>query len=280
MARNSPAPADSAPSRRPQRQTGRPPRRPFRTGAFFARLGRILLRLALFLGLPAAMVWGGFCLRDAAMADNSVFRVAHIVVTTDGELTTDQILASARVSTNASLFACKPAEIRERLEANPMVAHALVTRQLPNTLRMNVTERVPVARIVIRDGPPSLAIDRESHVMGPRSVSTALPLVLGLNDRALIPGDVSRDPLLPDLMAIIQEANSPELRGKFAIRALDIRDRSRIRLVLDTGEEVLLSTKNYLPKLHQLPIIRGVAKERGLSFRTYDMTVDRSFPAR
>ena len=210
-----------------------------------------------------------------------MFTLSRIEVSTDGSLSTDSILHAAGVATNQNLFALSPADIRARLEANPAVASARVSRRLPDTLRIDVAERVAVARLASSFGANApLAIDATGHVLGPRSVRPELPLLVGLRDSALSPGDVSSDPLLPDLMAILDLASAPSLRASYSIQALDIRDRSRIRLCLATGQEVLLSLKNYEPKLRQLPVMLSVARERGQSLRTFDMTVDRSYPAR
>ena len=236
------------------------------------RIAAVLLLLAvLSAGVVAARRF-----RWSDLTQHPIFSIDRIEVSTDGILTEEQILRSARVSTNMNLFAASPSEIRQNLEANPLVARARVARRFPDALRIDVAERVPVART----GRGNLTLSADGHVMGPRSVRTSLPLLIGLNDPALAPGDVSADPLLPDLVAILRTAGEPDLRDRFSIHALDIRDRSRIRMVLSTGEEVFLSPKNYLPKLRQLPVMLSVARERGLEFRSYDMTVDRSYPAR
>lgn len=242
---------------------------------------RVLFVLVLLAALAAAAVWTGPRLWRFALAENPAFTLSRVEVSTDGSLSVESILHSAGVATNQNLFALGPADIRARLEANPVVASARVSRRLPDTLRIDVAERVAVARLASSFGANApLAIDATGHVLGPRSVRPELPLVVGLRDSALSPGDVSSDPLLPDLMAILDIASAPSLRSSYSIQALDIRDRSRIRLCLASGEEVLLSLKNYEPKLRQLPVMLSVARERGQPLRSFDMTVDRSYPAR
>lgn len=257
----------------------KPTRRPAARRASRA-IRRTLFWLLLLAALAAAALWAYTYIRRAALSENPLFAIAHIDITTDGSLSPEQILHSAGVATNMNLFTLRPDEIRRRVEANPAVARALVSRRLPDALRIDVAERTPVARLVTAGGAAPLAIDGTGHVMGPRSVRPDLPLILGLSDNALVPGAVSADPLLPDLVKILSLSADPALKKAFTIQALDIRDRSRIRLVLSTGEEVLLSLKGYEPKLRRLPVMLDVARDRSLSFHTYDLTVDRSFPAR
>lgn len=251
------------------------------------RLRRALFWLLLLAALAGA--WFYFRPRIPSLSDlrrsllpddHPLFAIKRIDVSTDGILTADEILRSARVSTNMNLLALAPGDVRASVESNPLVARARIARQFPSTLRIAVEERVPIARVVLPGGPAALTIAADGHVMGPRSVRTSLPLLLGLRDRALAPGDLSSDPLLPDLVAILRALSEPDLRDRLSVDALDIRDRSRIRMVLASGEEVLLSTQNYLPKLRQLPVMLSIARDRSLPLSTFDMTVDRSYPAR
>jgi len=245
-----------------------------------SRAVRLVLFWTLLLAaLAAGGAWLALRIRRAALSENPLFAIAAIDVSTDGVLSAEQILHSAGVATNMNLFTLRPDEVRRRVEANPAVASARVSRRLPDTLRIDVAERVPVARLVSAGGGSPLAVDATGHVMGPSSVRADLPLVIGLADHALVPGAVSTDPLLPDLVAILELARDPGLKKAFTVQALDIRDRSRIRLVLATGEEILLSAKGYEPKLRRLPVMLDVAKDRGLPFHTYDLTVDSSYPA-
>src|SRR5262249_24186282 len=91
--------------------------------------------------------------------------------------------------------------LKARLRASPWVADATVSRNLPDTLRVDIRERVPLAlaemdRLYLMDGDGAL-ID----IYGPRTAAFDLPIVRGLAaldaearaDRASRAGALLRD---------------------------------------------------------------------------------------
>ena len=74
--------------------------------------------------------------------------------------------------------------LKARLRSSPWVADATVTRTLPDTLRVEMRERVPLAlaeleRLYLMDGDGAL-ID----IYGPRTAAFDLPIVRGLGGRS------------------------------------------------------------------------------------------------
>lgn len=214
-----------------------------------------------------------------SVGQNDLFALRRIDVVSTGILTYDDILSDAAISTNMNIWKIDAAAVRERLENNPLVASATVSRQLPDALRIDIVERVPEVRLETTGGGTALAIARDGHVMGPSSVRPSLPKISGLTDPALSPGDVVTDVLFPDLIAIIDLCRSPDLQNQVVPTTLDISDRTRIRVLLQSGEELLLSLTDYEDKLRKFPLMRSVARDRGLTLRSYDLTVDKNFPA-
>ena len=105
--------------------------------------------LALLAGVPALAVglaWGGHAAWRAMFAENEFFEIRQIEVTTDGDLGAENILEYARVRKGLNLFAVRPEDIRGSLLSVPVIANAQVGRRLPDTLVIEVAERVSVAR--------------------------------------------------------------------------------------------------------------------------------------
>lgn len=218
----------------------------------------------------------------AKASESQVFELTRIEVVCSGTLTSEDILRVADVQKGMNIWEVDVEGVRGRLEDNPLVARATVSRQIPDMLRIDVVERVPEARLTTGGGGTTLTIDREGHVMGPRSVRAALPEITGVSDAALSPGDVVHDEMLPDLMEILDICRGLTNRnGKAEIvpLVLDISDRTRIRMELQGGDELLLSTKGYAEKLRQFPLMRSVGRDRGAGLHHFDMTVDKNYPA-
>jgi cell division protein FtsQ len=132
--------------------------------------------------------------------------------------------------------------LKARLRSSPWVADATVTRTLPDTLRVEVHERVPLAlaeleRLYLMDGDGAL-ID----IYGPRTAAFDLPIVRGLQraepedrrQRAILAGALLRD--LGELGAEISE--------------VEVEKNGDLRVVLrGAGEVVRMGAPPYRSRL-------------------------------
>ncbi|MDB9741999.1 FtsQ-type POTRA domain-containing protein [Akkermansiaceae bacterium] len=77
--------------------------------------------------------------------ENEEFALKEINLSTNGSITTDKVLKIAELSHESVLFSIDTEEVKQRLEALPEVITARVVRKLPNTLKIEIDERVPIA---------------------------------------------------------------------------------------------------------------------------------------
>ncbi len=244
---------------------------------------RIGAGLALGIGVPlllAGLAWGGLAGWRAVFAENDFFQIRQIEVTTDGDLGRGHILEYAKVREGLNLFAVSPREMRELLMTVPVVAQVQVGRRLPDTLVIEVTERVAVARLGRPGAGSPLAVDVGGHVLGPSSVRARLPVILGVRDKGLRPGDVVRDPMLAEALRVLEVCNQAGMRRQLQVAAIDVGSAEHLEVELATGEQVLLSRAGVADKLRQLCYMREAALGRGLDLRVYDMTVERNYVGR
>ena len=191
--------------------------------------------LALLVGIPAlaaGLIWGGHEAWLAMFAQNDFFRIRQIEVTTDGDLRTENILEYARVQNGTNLFAVRPEAIRESLLSVPVIANAQVGRRLPDTLIIEVAERVAVARLGRPGSGSPLAVDATGHVLGPSSVRASLPVVVGVRDKGLRPGDVVGDAMLAEALRVLEIANQAAMRRELAVATIDLGNEEQIEVGL------------------------------------------------
>ena len=244
---------------------------------------RVFAALVILVGLPALAVglyWGGRQAWRAMFTENDFFQIRQIEVTTDGELGAEDVREYANVREGLNLFAVRPQEIRAALLAVPVIAAAQVGRRLPDALIIEVAERVAVARLGRPGAGSPLAVDATGHVLGPSSVRGSLPVVLGVRDVGLRPGDVVADPMLKEALAVLEICNETQMREELAVATIDVGNEDMLGVGLTSGEQVLLSREKLKEKLQQLREMRKVARDRGLDLATYDMTVDRNYVGR
>ncbi|MDD2240586.1 MAG: FtsQ-type POTRA domain-containing protein [Kiritimatiellae bacterium] len=272
----------SKPKRGPRRRES-VPRSAARTVERRQARRRAWKRLGLLLGtllLLAGGAWGGWAAWRAMFSENVFFEIQQIDVTTDGDLRRGHILEYARVSVGQNLFAVNPQDIRELLLSVPVVAHAQVGRRLPNTLVIELTERVAVARLGRAGSGSPLAVDSLGHVLGPSSVRARLPVVVGIRDKGLRPGDQVEDSMLAEALTVLEVCNQADVRPDLTVTTIDVSNDEQLDVGLATGERVLLSRTGMEKKLRQLCAMREEARRRGLALGVYDMTVERNFVGR
>lgn len=115
-------------------------------GAMRSTLGRVVVgtMLAGVLGVTAAGAWTvhRFLLHDERFIIPSS---VHIETSGNVHLTRAQLLSVFGEDVERNIFRVPLAQRKADLEAIPWVQHATVMRLLPNTLRISITERTPVA---------------------------------------------------------------------------------------------------------------------------------------
>jgi len=244
------------------------------------RVGKALVWFVVVPALLLGLVWGGYAVWRGLFVENEFFQIRSIEITTDGSLGSGHIREYAKVKEGLNLFAIRPNEIRESLLLVPVIANAQVGRRLPDTLVIEVIERVAVARLGRPGAGTPLAIDSTKHVLGPSSVRASLPVILGVRDKGLRPGDVVSDPLMDQALLILDLCNQSAMRREMEVATIDLSDEDRLDVGLISGEQVLLSIDGLKKKLPQLPVMRAVARDKGLALTVYDMTVDRNYVGR
>lgn len=112
---------------------------------------RIALAVALLLALLASPVWA-----PRVLAKLAFFRVRKVEILGLRYTPAGEVLARLQVDTTRSVW--DPLEpLAARVSAHPQIASAVVSRKLPGTLVVDVTERRPVALVQI--GPELRAVD-------------------------------------------------------------------------------------------------------------------------
>ena len=154
--------------------------------------------------------------------------------------------------------------LADQLKAQyPHLKDIRVIRQLPNILRIEAIERVPVAQMPVRRTATASAwypIDRDGFVVlrssdHPRE---ALIQVLGLNQAAPSPQTTQAKPTERMALAlrIITRLRRARQMPQGRLRGVDVSDPRHIRLVLDDQTEVRCGTEEELDV--QLSRLRGV----------------------
>jgi cell division protein FtsQ len=182
-------------------------------------LGRGVLALELG-GLVLVLVGGVWAGYSKVMASERL-KVDRVDVRGGHFLSEGEVREMLGPAVGENILGVDIDDLKSRLRASPWVADATVRRALPDTLEVEIQERVPLAlaevdRLYLMDGEGTLI-----ELYGPRTAGFDLPIVRGLlglgsearADRAARAGELLRD--LGDLAGEVSEVQaepSGELR--------------------------------------------------------------------
>lgn len=223
--------------------------------------GRAILALqatgALLLTLAA--LWTGY----EGLIGSERLKVSRVDVRGSHFLSEGEVRELLGPAVGENILTLDIAALKARLRSSPWVADATVARTLPDTLCVEIRERVPLAlaevdRLYLMDGDGGLI-----EIYGPRTAGFDLPIVRGLGalgearrDRAQRAGALLRD--LGDLAAEVSE--------------VEVEDSGDLRVALRGSPEVLLlGAPPYRRKFETFLSLRKELAERAPGTDYFDL---------
>jgi hypothetical protein len=245
-------------------------------------------------GLTVAAVLalaGGRTVLGRALDHGESLPVREIAVRTDGALTQAQVLAQARVAVGDSLLGLDLAGVRRRLEELPQVASAKVTRQLPDSLAIDLRERVPLAwlrcpeaGVEARNTETGFLVDVGARVFRcgiSRRADSNLP-VIELSDPALLRhGAVLVGDDADAAMEVVRSAGAALPGGGWALDSVELVNSYSVRAVFANGAEATfgtVGTRSLAQQFGDLALAAAKAESLGRTLRTINLIPERNIP--
>ncbi len=251
------------------------PRAMSRQGRFRQRLAwfKIALGVAFALGLAYA-AWSGVNLwrhdRTTLAAATGSEPVRAQVLITDGVLDKKWLEETLALPKDATLMSLDLVALREKLAVCGQVRLAVVSRSFPDTLVVNVHERLPVARVQVRDGfeARQLFVARDGTVYAgsnyQRSLVASLPWLDGIKlvrtAKGFAPVDGMTD--VADLLATAQ-TQAPQLYHTWLIVSLArLGERDEIVVKSQDIPEIVFSRReDFFKQIAQLDYVTDMAQK-------------------
>lgn len=194
---------------------------------------------------------------------SSMFDAHRIVVSGESRLSRADVIRASGIGRSTNVFFADPSAVAASIEADPWVEVASVTRQLPSTIRIRVTERRPASTVAV--GSTWFLIATDGTVLGPAAHRPHLP-VLPVT-RAVTVGDRVVALAGP---AAVAGGMSPALRARVAT-VVSGSDGS-VLLGMDDGVRVLFGPPTDVrAKAQALAGILAWARQRHTALGTIDV---------
>ena len=262
------------------------------------RLRRLTLFLSssLILFLTVFIVWrGGEFLLRRFVFENQAFAIRGLQIETDGVLSTEQIRTWAGVRMGDNLLALDMARVERDLKLVPAIESVSLERALPGTLRVRVTEREPIAQVVLpqvraANGDESgvYTLDANGYFMFPieavqrttPAVQTNdhLPIIIGIPARDVRPGRQSETPQVLAALALVQDFERSPMAGMVDLKQVDVTTPGSLVVTTGQGNELTFGISDFDAQLRRWRLVHDYAQRFGKHITALDLMVANNAP--
>lgn len=162
----------------------------------------------LFKGLAFLAICGGIM---SIVVYSPLFTLQRVVLHGNTYLDEEDILTSGRLHKGQPLFQLETDEVTQNLLKDLRIESAIVRRRVPDTLDIELTERMPVATVACEYG--YLDLDRRGKVIGSyKSLrKMPIPLITGIKMHDMYIGDDNKDQRVTKVLEFLSQLNSEAL---------------------------------------------------------------------
>jgi cell division protein FtsQ len=223
-------------------------------------------RRTLRLTAIAAMALIALGVGSYATTYTSIFGASTIRVEGQRRIEADEVQRVAGVGKGVNVFHLDTAAAARQLEADPRVLSASVSTDLPSTVVISITERVPVALTAEGTGSRDL-IGADGVVIGPATGNEALPTIVTSNGGSLDPGA---------LRSCAAAAGAMNLSLRRQVKTMVVQPGGSLELDLRSGVTASLGQPTDISQKEQA--LEGVLRWAGAERRIL-ASVDVSVPS-
>lgn len=204
---------------------------------------------AAFIGLVG---WGLVSLRNSA-----IFAVENVEVSGVQRISAESIAASASIPADATLLNISTRDVRDRILGQPWVADATVSRRIPHTIKITVTERTP-ALAVAAEGAMWL-VSQDDYWLEAHSAEETftVPTVSDIEGLHPAAGKKTGSAEIENVLAVV-DGLSDELRGR--LQRISAPTIDETLLVLEGPIEVYVGSAEDITTKDR--IVRGILSEQ------------------
>lgn len=239
------------------------------------RRGLVILLLAatavaLLVGMFVGLKYTG----SLFFSRNSKFELKNINITSDGRLLSEQLREYAGLQAGTNLFCVDFNQLRAKFESVPLIESVAISRQLPDTLTINVIERVAMAQIRWNTRGLPFLLDRYGVVLPMTRSGQSLPLIEGLKMESLRPGMRIDNPGTRQCLDLLTAVDQLGLGSQVSFVRFDIRYPDFITSVVNRDVTVRFPLHSGREKLIRLVSVLQLSAEQGRRVKTIDLTPD------
>lgn len=249
-----------------------------------------------FFGFAALVlgVWYGISwVTRTGFSQNDHFNIRRIDIQTDGMVSAERIRLWARVQEGENLFSLDLLRVKRDLEMVPIIDKVAVERVLPDILRLSVTERKPLAGVVLYKQHQRGELKRMVYWIGRDGVlippnemnNTAfkasvkwLPLITGLSQADLMPGRSIKSHQLKSALSLIEKFDLSPMAGLAHLQQIDVSRSETLEVMTWHGGRLTLALNGLERQLNRWRKIYDLGHEHQRAISSADLSIKNNLP--
>lgn len=220
---------------------------------------------------------------------NPDYNLARIEIDRTDILQAEEVRQLAGIEVGMNLFRVDLSLAERELARLPEITKVRLRRELPDTVRVELEVRQPVAWVTEPQEellgpapPPYLLVDQTGHVYRPRRVLPEffqLPVISGVRTEALDGGDLLHRQDLREALNLLQTVTfSPETT--LGIRAIDISHGYCLEVTSTENARIFFDIGDYPGQLARLQKLLDHCRETGRELEMVNLIPKRNTPVR
>jgi hypothetical protein len=268
-------------------------------GQRLARVRLGILALVVAVGTVAGLFlfWrGGEWALQQLVFENRSFAVRNVQIESEGLIPRVEILRWSGVREGANLLGLDLARVKRDLELVPFIRSAAVERVPPSTLRIRVTEREPLARVLAPETAGvseetrivSYFLDPEGFLFGWKgteawgsymaSAGMRLPVIRGIPGPELRPGRVIGLTSVKFALEWAAGFKESAMAGLVDVRNIDISLREVLRVQTSEGSLITFSHGRTEEQLRRWWHVHELGRKQGKIIQSLDLSITNNSP--
>lgn len=198
------------------------------------------------------------------------FRIKNIRFIGNNIISDNELNSLMELSEGTNIFSIGMHKLQERMSSHPWIKSVLIKRELPNSLLINVEERMPIAVAVYKGR--NYLIDSDGVVLGRREAlldGGYFPVIRGVDFKGIRFGEEQPPEALAEALRLLDAVKKKKELTQFENINIDV-ERERMALRLD-DYEINMGSGDYEKKLYRFVEVRGDMIDRGISSKKIDM---------
>lgn len=215
--------------------------------------------------------------------ENKAFAIQEIDLHTDGIIKTEQLRRWSGVKPGQNLFAIDLARVKRDIELVPAVHSVAVERVLPHTLRVRVTERVPIAQIqnylLDAEGVAMLPLELFQRSIPPQP-GEQYPNIVGVSLGDLRAGKTVDSPQVRAALQFLRAFEHSSMAPLVDIARVDVSAPDVLHVFTAQQNEIIFSLIDFEKQLNRWFLVHTTGQQQAKQIATLDLSVDRHIPLR